>query len=100
MKSTVVECNVCLYWFEAKAEDYFVSGFQPSSAVDETSFFLICTDLLDWCWHFQHKMPGISMNKIVETIQEISEQHNRVSCNFFFCLILSFIHPYISSAPV
>ncbi len=48
MKSTVVECNVCLYWFEAKAEDYFASGFQPSSAVDETSFFLICTDLLDW----------------------------------------------------
>nr|CAH0112055.1 unnamed protein product [Daphnia galeata] len=63
--------------FEAKAEDYFASGFQPSSAVDETSFYLICTDLLDWCRHFQHKMPGISMNKIVETIQEISEQHNR-----------------------
>jgi hypothetical protein len=36
MKATVVECNVCLYWFEAKAEDYFASGFQPSSAVDET----------------------------------------------------------------
>ena len=91
MKSTVVECNVCLYWFEAKAEDYFASGFQPSFTVDETSFYLICTDLLDWCWHFQHKTPGISMNKIVETIQEISEQHNRVSCNFF--LSISLIYP-------
>ena len=91
MKSTVVECNVCLYWFEAKAEDYFASGFQPSFTVDETSFYLICTDLLDWCWPFQHKTPGISMNKIVETIQEISEQHNRVSCNLF--LSISLIYP-------
>nr|CAH0108882.1 unnamed protein product [Daphnia galeata] len=69
--------DVAVVTANAKPEDYFASGFQPSSDVDETSFYLICTDLLDWCWHFQHKMPGISMNKIVETIQEISEQHNR-----------------------
>ena len=78
MKSTIVECK-CGYWFEARAEDYFASGFQPSSAVDETSFYLICTELLEWCWHLQHKMPGISMNKVVETIQEVSESHNRVN---------------------
>lgn len=55
MKLTIVECTTCRYWFKAKAEDYFASGFQPSSAVDETSFYLICTELLDECWHFHQK---------------------------------------------
>ena len=73
---------MCHYWFEARAEDYFACGFQPSSAVDETSLYLICTELLEWCWHFQHKMPGISMNKVIETIQELSELHNRVNVLF------------------
>lgn len=85
MKSTVLECNSCSYWFETRAEDYFASGFQPSSAVDESSFYLVCTELLEWCWHFQHKMPGISMNKVVETIQEMSEFHYRVRYNWI-CL--------------
>ena len=40
---------------------------------------------------FSTQTPGISMNIIVETIQEISEQHNRVSCNFF--LSISLIYP-------
>jgi hypothetical protein len=91
MKSTIVECTTCRYWFEAKAEDYFASGFQPSSAVDETSFYLICTELLEWCWHFQHKMPGISMNKVVETIQELSELHNRVLNRYWLTLFQKFI---------
>ncbi|KAK4007357.1 hypothetical protein OUZ56_012517 [Daphnia magna] len=85
MKSTVVECSAFSYWFEAKGDDYFAYGFHPSSAIDETSFDLICTELLEWCWHFQHKMPGISLNKVIETIQELSETHNRVSYNSWFC---------------
>ncbi|KZS09555.1 Uncharacterized protein APZ42_026211 [Daphnia magna] len=91
MKSTVVECSACSFWFEAKAEDFFVSGFQLSSAIDETSFYLICTELLEWCWHFQQRMPGISMNKVIETIQELSEMHNRLSYNCWFCLFHLFI---------
>ena len=82
MNSTAVECNACRYWFKARAEDYFACGFQPSFAVDETSLYLICTEFLEWCWHFQHKMPGISMNKVIETIQELSELHNRVNVLF------------------
>lgn len=78
MKSCKFECGNCFKSDEACIEDYIVSGFRPGRA-DDCAFYLFEAELLNW-WHYlQHKVPGTSGNKFLETLEDMSRSHSRVS---------------------
>lgn len=49
---------------------------------------------------FSIKMPGISMKKIVETIQELSELRYQVNCNWFHLFNILFTISIVLNALV
>jgi hypothetical protein len=58
IKTSAFYCSPCETTFEARTEDYVVSGYWPGTANDE-SFYLMDSYFLVIWYHLQHKSPSI-----------------------------------------
>lgn len=90
IKSSAFHCTTCRATFEVRTEDYIVSGFWPGTA-DGNISYLICQELLAIWYHLQHQSLGISQNKFIQTMEEISEEADRVRLNNLTAKLLGFI---------
>lgn len=77
MKSCAFKCELCEKSKEACLEDYVMSGYRPGKA-DDNAFYLFDSDYLLWWYFLQHKVPGTSSNKFLETTEEMSRSYFRV----------------------
>lgn len=56
--------------------DYIQSGFWPGDC--QTTSYLFAEELLQTWYHLQHKCPGVSAAKFLNTFGEISIESGRV----------------------
>lgn len=82
MKASAFKCASCGFYREAEIEEYIVSGYWPGIVDPRGSYFISEEQLLTW-YHLQHKSPGVSRNKYLETLESISAENNRVSNTYF-----------------
>ena len=74
--SAVFHCCKCKCSRVPTVEEYIVSGYWPGSASNENYFFEEQSLLFNY--HLRHKSPGLSMQKVVETLEKMSSHDNRV----------------------
>ncbi|KZS01344.1 Uncharacterized protein APZ42_002032, partial [Daphnia magna] len=69
--------SVCNASHLATNEEYMCSGYWPGSSSNNSSF--IEEDLLCLWYHLRHKTTGTSERNLIESLQEISFDNDRVN---------------------
>lgn len=72
----MLSCLECPFLRDATASDYLSAGFWPGCP--SVGSYLFSDDLFIHWQHTQHKSPGSSERKFIETLEDISRQWGRV----------------------
>lgn len=76
LKSTIFTCEFCGTDLEAVTTDYISSGFWPGNPSNVT--YLFSEDLLRFWFLTKHNTPGTSLNKFLETLENLSDEYKPV----------------------